>query len=462
MCSTKKELANVVNDRAWRRKWSKHPNKIERYQTGRFTPIAGATVVRRDTPAYITILSATAKVDVATAMKLASVVSTIEETEDKYNPKEIRYATGISKSYLALDEKLKRLFVETTKIDHAENRVEILTFNTSSTLYKSIHKNAIDMVERLAKADIRLVDYVKPTEKFYVAVKSFKLMGIQSQITILKNIIEVSPSEGICIKKNTKQEIANYGRQYNTMNEIYNLDRQYMIGENLFGLDMESAIQVILLKLVQDVNELQPELEIETDITENFIQNKKEVREDVARLMDYRIDEDTLNIAKAKTTITAIYQGLGIHKETLALEPYFKEARDIMEHIMRYTYLKPKEKYTKYAIHRTNTKLVEKKMECEVSDYYKKYKAGLKKGKWVLTEKQRQQIRKSFTFFVWTWHERQIQNIITSYVSNPITLHDGIYTQSRAEHLILIKQKKMIQREIYQQLGIHINLQTEG
>ena len=455
-------LNEIEEDSSWKRRWSKHPNKIEKYKKGRYAPIVGATTVRKDCPIYIAVLMSSADIDVATAIGLSKVISTIEETTDKYNPTAIRFATGISKRYLALDSELKNLFVEDTMIDKNEDRVEILRFNTDSRLYKNIYMESIEVVELLAKIDMKLIGYINPSEKFYVAVKSFKLMGIQSQITILKNLIEVSPSEGIAVKKNTKQEIANYGRQYNTMNEIYNLDRQWMIGENLFGLDMESAIQVILYELVSRVNLLEPSKKIELLITERFIQNKAEVREEVAELMDFRFDENTLNIPKAKMTITAIYQGMRWNKSMSVLTPYFNEAQQIMEQIMRYTYLEPKSDATKYARLRTNMRLDEEKMDCKVQNYYDKHKTGINKGKWKLSKKQRNQIRKSFTFFTWTWYERQIQDIMTKYVKNPITLHDGIYTQSRGEFTWLRKQLSRIESDILLQTEIPMKLGLES
>jgi hypothetical protein len=62
-------------------------------------------------------------------------------------------------------------------------------------------------------------------------------------------------------------------------------------------------------------------------------------------------------------------------------------------------------------------------------------------------------------FFYWSWFERELQNIICKHFKKPITLHDGVYTQDKAEFDSL--DIRALEQELYDAYPMGMKLSND-
>lgn len=297
-----------------------------------------------------------------------------------------------------------------------------------------------------------------PLSNFLIKIKTFKIttkynkklclkihreeflqMGTQAQIFLTKNIYSIEDNL-IYVKLNEKQEIGNYGRRYNLLSNIPSADRDQI--DALYGVDMSAALQTICITLMEK------HFDTVLPITDAYIKNKLATREAIQELMNIGLDD-------AKRLITSIYQGLKyIKKSYEPLKEYFDEAHLLRTQFASLIGNKDIEdddlsEAVKYATKRTEIKL----KNIKVKDY-NKVDGRSKKSK--LTKSERYKVEKSFMFFLWTYYERMVQNLIASKFTYPLTLHDAVYTQDEKEfNLVDIEQ---LEQEIYNETSIPIRL----
>ena len=225
-----------------------------------------------------------------------------------------------------------------------------------------------------------------PNKCFVVEFDAFMKMRFGTKLFIVSRMVHVTSSHSIFVPINPKQEVGNYGRRYNNFNPIPRNDRALM--DNIYGVDMEQALQRIVWWLLKD--------EIDLPMTRAYIDDKKGYRAYIAQSLDKTIDE-------AKTLITAIYQGDPYTKARKPMKPLYDEAK-----LIKVTFFKRLDESSEPA-------------------RYAKYRMKKKAHK-TIHKKQ-----KAFMFFYWSWYERELQNIICKRFNQPITLHDGVYTQNKDE-----------------------------
>lgn len=412
--------ANIKEDNIYKRSISKKPNWIEVYRNGRFTPLKERRKKRKNEHHFIEMLIISYKLNIGNAILLDKAISNISEK----NSDGSRFASETGGSYAKLSTKLQEMFFEEFiyKNNNGTKRIGYRVRNN-----KHIQNKVESYLVELEGINKQTAGYqVQKNKYLQVKIIDIQKMSLYGQIQILKNTVFVENFIAF-VKLNTKQDIGNYGRQYNTLNEIPRLDRELI--SNLYGVDMATAIQRILLNDVKDKT---------LTYTKSLIENKTATRKEVQRLLKLKTIQD------AKQEITAIYQGRWYKNKYKPIKVIFDERDEIAKEIIKRRH--NNDTRTEYARTRTSTKLDEKfkdVMVClEDYDY--------------LPKDNQQHIRNTFLYFYWTFVERQIQNLIAKQFKNPITLHDAVYTQEFGEFQTIDTQR--IQQEIKEKLHIDIEL----
>ena len=284
-------------------------------------------------------------------------------------------------------------------------------------------------------------------------VENFKQMKVADKIRVLK-YTEGIHGDIIYVNKYRKRDIGNFGRNSETIIEFPRITRKWF---EIYGWDLEAALQNIWY---QDCKRIAPFMEF--PITLDLITNKKKFRANIAKYV-YCDFPQKKALAGAKTFITKIYQGYkkrrGLNEAGLFwLDLIAKEAAE-MRALMIEDALSPeniKSDRTKFAIEKTNRKMRSKGMMlnsrtlAEVSHRDK------------LTTSKRFDMDKSLIFYLWTFSEQEIMDVIHSRIRNPIDLLDARYTQSKTEfeELNKIDWSVLIQKETGYQMKIGVEIYT--
>ncbi len=269
--------------------------------------------------------------------------------------------------------------------------------------------------------------------KFYrkkslaVLKNDFASMSLRGKMIIMRNLHHYE--DGILyVHMKTRQSYGNYGRQQNVLAEMSRSDRKMI--SNLYGFDMESALQTILYRIFQPRG-------YELPYTYKYIINKKSKRETMMRLTGLSMDG-------VKALITSVYQGLKWAGENHRfIKDIMTDAATLRQAIMDIE-LDDKEhkEALKYATHacKHSTKVKMTRLQYERST----------------SKEKRLNYEKTFMFHFWTFYERQIQDVMSRYFSNPLPLHDAVYTQDKDE----FEDFDIVECEqcIYDETGIKIGL----
>ena len=434
-------IANEVKEYIVKSRWnSKNGKYIDVYQNDRFAPISSKKWRRDKTHHILEMLLIRFKLTDSVAVLVASAMSYITEwlgdTDDKYAP-------DTAGSYSRLDEATQEKFFEEFQYRGSKNEKKIgYKFRDEKEMSYQMEIYLIEL-ERVGCTDGL---GKKPDNYLQIKLDDFVNMTMYSKIVIFRNL-EYVKDFILHVNMMTKQEIGNNGRQYNTMNEIDRISRGKMT--NLWGIDMATAAQTILLKLVKDIDP-----DIKLPFTETLIADKRSVRKEVKELMNFE------DINKSKTFITSIYQGLPFHDKYEPVKHIFDERDKIAKLIMTMCRLKTQQ--VKYAKYRVDKKLDEADIKYSIAEYIdleiyideaisKKDFKAVKDFKYIQNE-----IEKKLMFFIWTFDERKIQDIISREFKYPKTLHDAVYTQNKEEFDRLDIYK--IRKTVLEELGIDIVL----
>ena len=231
-------------------------------------------------------------------------------------------------------------------------------------------------------------------ETMLVTVDEFSKMSLHGQIILMKHTVWLD-NEVIYISLDTKNEIGKLGRQYSTITEISRIDRDCIA--SLKGYDMEAAMQTIFLHLLPTSN---------VPFFRRYIKEKREVRKEISTLMDWSIE-------KTKEVLQAIVMGEGKKSYTKRLEKSFGiyTERDMFAEKIS-AKATDNTQVAKYARKRTKEKVKEKNSYAKID--FKK-----------MTPSQ----SRTFMFFYWSYYERTIQDVMCPMFTNPLPLHDAVYSQ---------------------------------
>ncbi len=252
---------------------------------------------------------------------------------------------------------------------------------------------------------------------FMVTKSEFLSMSSMSQTLLLDRLSAIDVNV-MYIKLYEKNEVGRHGRRYSTLDSIPRFDRKKI---ELYGYDMESALQRIQYSNLND--------KLDLTWTKYYIDNKKAVRVQLAK--EFNIHED-----EVKKEITAIYQGRHYDTKKFPIHADFKklfdEVKEIREYLYNNFYKKPKgddEQKYKYARKRVK----------------EKYPNGTSLRK----------LQTSFMFFVWTYDERRIQDVMCKYIKDPLPLHDAVYSQcDELPDMQWLEEQILIETGIDMLLGI--------
>ncbi len=296
------------------------------------------------------------------------------------------------------------------------------------------------------------VDMSRTATLLYMELKvsDFKNMTVAEKIRVLKYTHTII-NDIIYVNKYPKKDFGNNGRTYETIFEFPKTTRHHF---NIYGWDLEAALQNIWY---QDCKKISPDSEF--PITLELITNKTKFRKKIARYV-FADFAGKKALGKAKTFITKIYQGFRTYKGLneagrVWLEAISSEADAMMKLMVEDALKNRGDERTKYAIKRTNMKMVDK-------NYY--INAKLKQFLSVdkineMTKAQKFKMDKSLVFYLWTYNEQRIMEVIERRIKNPIDLLDARYTQNVVEYEEL--NKVNWSRLILEETGYVITVGTE-
>lgn len=385
----------ILKDSTYKRSNSKHPKYINKYQPNRFAPISKAKRVKEHH--IIELLTAKFDMDIATALILDKALSRVNNKNEEDGTK---YAENTGGSYAKLPKEMQESFFEEFIYTDDKDAKQIgyrVTDSSDMGLTTTMYLAELEVTDKPENIDKNKDQYLQ------VHLGTYSKMSTYTQLHLLRNLAYIEHYT-LYIKMQHKQDIGNNGRRYNMMDEIPRTDRILI---KLYGVDMESALQTIVYTKVKKIDQ-----SIDLPFTKYYIDNKKQVRDEVSRQLDWSID-------RTKREITAIYQGRVFntkkegHKE---LEHIFLESDKIRTTI--FTTIGDGTQETKYASRKTIEKILE---DYKIEDALKNYSK--------LNEKDQRNIRNTYMFYWWTYFEREIQNIIAKELKYPKTLHDAVYTQ---------------------------------
>lgn len=385
----------ILKDSTYKRSNSKNPKYINKYQPNRFAPISKAKRVKEHH--LIELLTAKYDMDIAIALILDKALSRVNNKNEEDGT---RYAESTGGSYAKLSKEMQELFFEEFTYTDNKDAKQIgyrVTDNSDMGLTTIMYLAELEVANKPENIDKNKDQYLQ------VHLGTYSKMSNYTQLHLLRNLAYIEHYT-LYIKMQHKQDIGNNGRRGNIIDEIARADRILI---ELYGVDMESALQTIVYTEVKKIDQ-----SIDLPFTKHYIDNKKQVRDEVSRQLDWSTD-------RTKREITAIYQGRVYntkkegHKE---LEHIFLERDKISATI--FTTVGDGTQATKYASRRAPEKLLKKYgIENALKNYDK------------LITREQSNVRNTYMFFWWTYFEREIQNIITKELKYPKTLHDAVYTQ---------------------------------
>lgn len=287
-----------------------------------------------------------------------------------------------------------------------------------------------------------------------IPVSDFLSMSATSRLSILSRTVNIKRNI-LNVALNIKRDIGNLGREYHLLANVPRPDRAKI--SKLYGYDFESALQVIVLAIMKDVN-----TEVPISITEHFVENKVQVRQ-------YVVDTLDVNMDLAKKTITAAYQGAGIRSlpqmigsnlnndQIEGMKDLYLETRQIILELLKISSSSFTESNSAlgkhftaarwYAANRTSVKY--ELVNCFDYEFYNEYvkKYGAAKAF---------NFAKSYMFYLWTYFEGEARKILASHLKQPISLHDAVYTQDKDSFDKMVV--KDVEDEILQKIGIPLKL----
>ena len=344
------------------------------------------------------------------------------------NTSGIRYSVGLDGAFKNISEELRNEFFTPYVYDEKE----IGWVANSSNRLGKILNNYID------SKDFAPVELDKNRFKRYYTMskKNFKLLPIGDKMRVLKYTATVMDDK-IYIYKYAKTDLGNLGRKYETIFEFPKTVRNHF---NIYGWDLEAALQNIWY---QDCKKISPYKEF--PITLELITNKTKFRKTIAEYV-FADFAGKKALGKAKTFITKIYQGYrsfkGLNEAGIYwLKQIAEEADVMMEMMITDAMLDVKSERTKFAILKTDKKMIKKAIDGDESAWFNKDDGKFLNSKNVNEAKKSSQwtYNKTMIYNLWTYTEQRIMKVIESRIRNPIDLLDARYTQSKNEFTELSK-----------------------
>lgn len=312
-----------------------------------------------------------------------------------------------------------------------------------------------ELVNNLAISDhskSKTITIYKPL--IQIPVSEFLSMSATSRLSILSRTVNIKRNI-LNVALNIKQDIGNLGREYHLLANVPRPDRAKI--SNLYGYDFESALQVIVLAIMKEVN-----TQVSISITENFVKNKAEVRQYVVDILDVNMD-------LAKKIITAAYQGGGIRSipqmigsalnknQIEGMKDLYVETKQIILELLKISSSSFTNSDTVlgkhfiaarwYASKRTSIKW---ELVADFNyEYYLEYEKKYNKVKAF-------KFAKSYMFYLWTYFEGEARKILATHLKQPISLHDAVYTQDKDSFDKMVV--KDVEDEILQKIGIPLRL----
>lgn len=348
---------------------------------------------------------------------------------------------------------IRHVFNNTTVINDKYSKVDACII-IEDDLLKEMNR-FIKVVNNLAPqqyAGVKSLPIYKPL--ITLSTNDFLSMSPTSRIRILSQTIKVKRNK-LQVAINVKRDIGNLGREYHILTNIPRTDRAKIT--NLYGYDFESALQTILLAILQEVN---PSLPL--TVTQNYVKNKNAVRQ-------YVVDTLGVDKEKAKKIITAAYQGgsiggipkiIGSKISTIqrkGMKGLYDETVVIMKELLKVSaksYTAPLSTLGShfkaarwYASKRTSIKW--ELTQDFTYEYYNKFieQYGLAKAS---------KYKKSYMFYFWTYFEGEARKILQNHLKQDITLHDAVYTQDEPSFKAMVVSD--VEDEIYNKIGINLKL----
>ncbi len=396
----KMSTTDIKNNPLFKRVSSKKPNWIRVYEDGNFT--AKRKHKRENEPYLIEVLMNKIGLNMKQSILVSSAMNNVNQKDEDNN----RFAANTGGSYYKLDKDIKEQFFEEFEYSGGKKNGQLIGYRVKNS--EDIESRIYEFIDEF-KTKARSKGN-KPLNKYlHIIIEDYKKMSLYTKLHLLNSLV-YAKNDMLYVDMRHSQEIGNIGRRYNIINEIPREDRKKMT--NLYGIDMNTALQAILY---QDIKRLEPNINL--PLLRKQIKNRSEVREEVRVIMKY---ETTL---EAKLLMVAILMGKWYHGGYKEIKGLFNERDRIAKIVVNEMWRDEDSEKVRYAIRRTSEKILEKcGKEMNREDYEKEIDKDIKTH-----------FRNSFMFFYWTYTERRMQNVIAGYFENPITLHDGVYTQDRKE-----------------------------
>ena len=282
----------------------------------------------------------------------------------------------------------------------------------------------------------------------------FLQMSATSRLRILSQTVQIK-NNTLRVALNIKKDIGNLGREYHLLANIPRDDRAKISA--LYGYDFESALQVIVLAIMQDINS-----SIKIGITQNFVQNKNDVRQ-------YVVDILGVNMDLAKKVITAAYQGGGLgsvhnmigHVLTIiqkeGMKDLYEETKIIIIELLKISDTSFIASNSVLGSHFTAarwyaSKRTATRWELTKDFTYADYQAYVTK----YSKAKAFKFAKSYMFYLWTYFEGEARKILATHLKQPISLHDAVYTQDKVSFNAM--NVAIVEAEILQKIGIPLKL----
>jgi len=282
----------------------------------------------------------------------------------------------------------------------------------------------------------------------------FLQMSATSRLRILSQTVQIK-NNTLRVALNIKKDIGNLGREYHLLANIPRDDRAKISA--LYGYDFESALQTIVLAVLNEVN---PSFYL--GITDNFVQNKQAVRQ-------YVVDTLGVNMEKAKKIITAAYQGGSLNSipnitgalltndQKAGMEGLYGETKVIIHELLKVSSATFVPSQSTLGLHMTAAcwyaaKKTRQKYEL-TQDFTLKYYDDYVKN---YTKAKAYKFVKSYMFYLWTYFEGEARKILATHLKQPISLHDAVYTQDKVSFNAM--NVAIVEAEILQKIGIPLKL----
>ena len=349
----------------------------------------------------------------------------------------------------------RHLFENTTVVSDKYMTVEACVIQ-ESVILQELHR-FLSIVNNLAAKDYaKNKSFPRYKPLINIPVNELLSMSVTSRLKFLANTVNIT-RDVANVALNIKKDIGNLGREYHLIANTPRPDRAKI--SSFYGYDFESALQVIVLQILKEIN---PKFLKTNNVTNTFVMNKVSVRQ-------YVVDTLGVDMEMAKKIITAAYQGAGLNsistmvgfgiskEQREGMEGLYTETKQIILELLKIsssTFIVPSSVLGShfvaakwYAAHRTSVKhdLVNPFDYTYYEGYIAKY-----------TEAKAFKFAKSYMFYLWTYFEGEARKIVASHLKQAISLHDAVYTQDKASFDQLNVQT--VEDEILYKIGIPLKL----